>query len=296
MLLTVMTAISIVGVLTLMLATLLIVASRRFYVEEDPRLEQVEEMLPSNNCGGCGFPSCHMFAEALLSNETKPSKCTVGSQQDAELIATFLHVDVGTEVKRVARLACAGGSNVATRQADYKGEQSCAAAAQVAGGGKVCKWGCLGMADCASACTFDAITMDEHDLPHVDEAKCTACGDCVIACPKDLFSLKPVNQHLWVNCKNQEQGDDIQIHCSVACTACGRCAMDAPEQMISMQHNLPLIAYGPSDGFSEPADNKRAIERCPTGAIVWMSDSGKQTKGSKAASILRHSPVPPEDS
>ncbi len=92
----------------------------------------------------------------------------------------------------MARLACAGGTNVARNRARYEGLESCRAAALVAGGGKGCFWGCLGLADCAVVCDFDAIRMDAHELPVVDEAKCTACGDCVEACPKDLFSIHPV--------------------------------------------------------------------------------------------------------
>ena len=243
MAISVLTAVGIVGVLTLLLASLLIFASYKLHVEEDPRVGAVYNMLPHNNCGACGFPSCQMFAEALVEQRTVPSKCTVGSEQDKQAIADYMNVDAGQQVKQVARLACAGGENVATTQAQYQGMQSCRAATQVAGGGKTCFWGCLGLADCANVCDFDAIHMSEDGLPVVDEDKCTACGDCVTACPKDLFSLQPVTQHLWVQCKNLEQGDDMLSHCQVACTACGRCAMDAPNNLISMQDNLPQIHY-----------------------------------------------------
>ena len=300
MLISVITAITLVGLLTLMLATLLIFASRRLAVVEDPRLTQVEEMLPHNNCGACGFPSCHMFAEALVDNKTQPAKCSVGSQQDAEVIALFLNIDKGEQVKQVARLACAGGKNVATVQAEYRGMQTCNAAAQVAGGGKTCFWGCLGLADCAKACTFDAIHMDENGLPVVDEKKCTACGDCVLSCPKDLFSVQPVEQKLWVNCRNLEHGDEILNHCRVACTACGRCAQDAPNNVITMQNNLPHIQYDTSKELSvngqESIDHRNAIERCPTGAIVWFEPSGKAVKGTSARQTVRHTPLPAEQS
>ena len=60
------------------------------------------------------------------------------------------------------RLACAGGSNVARHRAHYVGLQTCAAAALVAGGGKACFWGCLGLGDCDRACEYDAIEMDRQ--------------------------------------------------------------------------------------------------------------------------------------
>ena len=157
-------------------------------------------------------------------------------------IAAVLGVDVGAVRKVVARLACAGGDNVARRRADYQGRSTCLAAAQVAGGGKDCYWGCLGFGDCATACDFDAIRMDQHALPVVDEERCTACGDCVDVCPKDLFSLQDADNRLWVRCKNGEFGDGILAACEVACTACARCAADAPE-VVTMADNLPLVDY-----------------------------------------------------
>src|SRR5512145_2522222 len=77
----------------------------------------------------------------------------------------------------------------ARTRARYDGVKSCRAASLVSGGGKGCSWGCLGLADCEVVCDFDAITMNRHGLPVVDEDKCTACGDCVEVCPKALFSL-----------------------------------------------------------------------------------------------------------
>ena len=127
--------------------------------------------------------------------------------QGREAIADYLGIAVGEQTRIVARLACAGGSNVARHRAHYSGEPSCLAAAQVAGGGKDCFWGCLGYGDCERVCDFDAISMSVNALPVVDSAVCTGCGDCVDICPKDLFSLHPEDHRLWVACKNLEQGD-----------------------------------------------------------------------------------------
>ena len=123
--------------------------------------------------------------------------------------------------------------------------------------------------------------MNPYSLPVVDLDKCTACGDCVEACPKDLFSLQPISHRLWVNCKNLEQGDDILEECQVACTACGRCAMDAPGGLIKMVHNLPVVDY------SKSHDTKTPIQRCPTGAIVWLDDEEGVIKGKEAKKIIR---------
>ncbi|MBM3289890.1 MAG: 4Fe-4S dicluster domain-containing protein, partial [Candidatus Hydrogenedentes bacterium] len=170
------------------LALALAAANRKFYVFEDPRIGEVEAMLPGANCGACGSPGCRAFAESTVEGKTSPGKCSVSSPEGIAAIAAHLGVDAGAEEKRVARLACAGGSNVAWMRARYEGMQTCRGAALVAGGGKGCAWGCLGLGDCARVCEFDAIRMNEYGLPVVDESKCTACGDCVEVCPKVLFS------------------------------------------------------------------------------------------------------------
>jgi ferredoxin len=136
------------------------------------------------------------------------------------------------------------------------------------------------LADCHVACDFDAIEMDSHRLPVVDEERCTGCGDCVKACPKDLFSLQPVSHRLWVACSSLAQGDEMLEDCEVGCTACGRCAMDAPSQ-IEMHRGLPVIDYGRGPLGSEPT------QRCPTGAIVWIDPARGPIKGRAAKLVVR---------
>ncbi len=278
---TIVTALIALGSLTLLLAIMLILANKKLYVYEDPRIDIVEDMLPKANCGACGHPGCRPFAEALVGGKVLPGKCTVSSDAGRQAIASFLGVDAGAEEKRVARLACGGGLNVAINRAKYEGIQSCQAASLVSGGGKGCFWGCLGLGDCEVVCDFDAITMNEFGLPVVDVNKCTACGDCVEVCPKDLFSLQPISNRLWVNCKNLEHGDDILEECQVACTACGRCAMDAPANLITMVNNLPVVNYSENHNTLVP------IQRCPTGAIVWLDDKEGIIKGRDSKKIIR---------
>ena len=186
---TIITALLALGTLTLVLALMLILANKKLYVYEDPRIETVDDMLPHANCGACGYPGCRPFAEALVSGSVLPGKCTVSSDEGRLAIANFLGVALGAEEKQVARLACAGGTNVALNRAKYQGLSSCQAAALVSGGGKGCFWGCLGHGDCEVVCDFDAIKMDPFSLPVVDMNKCTACGDCVEVCPKDAIEM-----------------------------------------------------------------------------------------------------------
>ena len=182
-----------------------------------------------------------------------------------DAIAEYLGVDPGQQETRVARLHCAGGRSQAYQIAEYWGFESCRAAAVVSGGGKGCSWGCLGLGDCQTACTFDAIAMNQDGLPRVDIDKCTACGDCVDACPRDLFEVVPLSQKLFVQCNSPLAGEAVRVMCSVACDACGRCAADAAPGLVRMEDNLPVVDYS-AGGPAQP----QAIFRCPTGAIQWL--------------------------
>lgn len=266
--------------LTLVLGTLLVIANHWLSVPQDPRVLNVEAMLPHTNCGSCGYPGCQSFAEGLVAGEVLPGKCTVSSPTDRQRIATYLGIQVGAVARQIARLACAGGTNVARNHAQYTGAPTCAAATLVAGGGKGCFWGCLGYGDCQVACTFDAISMNQHDLPVVSEQECTGCGDCVEACPKELFSLLPQDHRLWVTCRSQQSGEEMLADCQVACTACERCAMDAPGA-IHMKNNLPVVDY------SHSLATANATHSCPTGAIVWLDEELGPIKGRSARKIIR---------
>lgn len=252
--------------LGLFFALILAVAYRFLRVNEDPRIEATEDLLPGSNCGACGQPGCHAFAEQLVGGRVTPSQCTVASTDTVAEIAELLDVDPGRQERRVARLHCAGGRGQAYQIAEYRGFESCRAASVVSEGGKGCPWGCLGLADCELACGFDAIKMNTNGLPLVLLDRCTACGDCVSACPRDLFELVPLSHRLLVQCKAPLAGDMAVSLCVTACDACGRCASDAAPGLIRMEDNLPVIDYS-AGGPARPD----ATYRCPTGAIVWLT-------------------------
>lgn len=259
-------AVGILGGVGLVFATLIAIANRKLKVWEDPRIDVVAGMLPGANCGACGVPGCRAFAEKLVAGEGQPAGCNVATAETKAEIASYLGVDAGQSTKVVARMLCAGGIHVARQQAEYRGLATCAAAAAVAGGGKGCAWGCLGLADCVRSCTFDAMTMNADGIPVIDIDKCTACGDCVEACPKDLLALHPLDHRLLVQCRNLIAGDDVLEECRVACTACGKCVMDAGPGLISVASGVAVVDYRLND-----LADARAIERCPTGAIVWLT-------------------------
>jgi Na+-translocating ferredoxin:NAD+ oxidoreductase subunit B len=277
---TILGSVAILGGLGLLFGILIAVANRAFWVWEDPRIDQVTDLLPGSNCGACSQPGCRAFAEALIASKTEPAKCTVMGPDQVQTVASFLGVDAGEANRRVARLLCAGGADVAVQQADYRGLETCAAAAAVAGGGKGCTWGCLGLADCEVACDFDAIVMNANGIPVVIPELCTACGDCVEACPKNLFVLMPVEQKLIVQCRSLLEGDVAEAVCTVACNACGRCAVDAAPGLIEMKNGLAVIDYSKNE-LADPA----ATVRCPTKAIVWVEGAQFPFPGARHAAI-----------
>lgn len=272
-----LTAPAIMTGIGLFFGTILAVAQRFLKVDEDPRIEATNDLLPGTNCGACGEPGCLAFAEKLVAGKIEAGKCTVSTDEALENIAEFLQVDAGRGEKRVARLRCSGGTLQAHQIAEYRGFEGCRAAAIVSGGGKGCAWGCLGLGDCERACTFDAIHMNANGLPQVDTEKCRACPDCVAACPKDLFELVPLNQKLYVQCNIPLAGDAATQLCATACDACGRCAADAAPGLIRMEDNLPVIDYS-AGGPAAP----EATFRCPTRAIVWLEREQFQDQEARA--------------
>jgi len=151
----------------------------------------------------------------------------------------------------------------------------------VSGGGKGCAWGCLGLGDCETACTFDAIHMNANGLPQVDTEKCTACPDCMAACPRDLFELVPLRQNLFVQCNIPLAGAAATQLCSVACDACGKCVADAAPGLIHMEGNLPVIDYS-AGGPARPD----AVFRCATRSIVWLEKEQFQDQESRQVGVV----------
>jgi Na+-translocating ferredoxin:NAD+ oxidoreductase subunit B len=268
----ILTSVAILGGVGLTFGALIALTNRKMWVWEDPRIDGVAELLPGANCGACGYAGCRAFAEATVTGAATPAQCTVMGEDMVGDVATFLGVDAGAAEKRVARLLCAGGSDVAPYKARYSGISSCAAAVAVGGGGKGCAWGCVGLGDCSVACTFDAIVMNADGLPVVDIEKCTACGDCVDACPLDLFTIMPLDHHLVVQCRNLLNGDAATDVCTVACNACARCVQDAPTGLIEIRRGLAVIDY-----TRISLQNEKAIARCPTGAITWLDGAQFET-------------------
>lgn len=249
------------GALGLILSAGLVFAYQRLRVIEDPKVEQVAEVLPQANCGACGYSGCRAFAEAVVKGKTAPNSCPVGGEETAKQIAGLLGVTAGEMIKKVARLHCRGNFEAAKDRGTYVGISTCSAA-HLIGGNKQCSYGCLHFGDCARACLFNAIQMGEDGLPSVKEERCTACGKCVEACPRNLFELSPTSQNIIVFCRSLDRGATARKMCKNACIACGICVRACPEAIVLENNLAKIIDFKKIDPEKIPE-----IEKCPTDAI-----------------------------
>lgn len=261
------TTIMVVSGLAALLALLLFLVAKKFRVEEDPRIDDVEKMLPGANCGGCGFAGCRGMSEALVKQEDISSLyCPVGGGECMKKIATYLGKAAAEREPMVAVVRCAGSCENRPRVNRFDGAQSCVVASSLYAGETGCSFGCLGLGDCASVCEFGALQINPATgLPEVDEEKCTACGACVKACPKRIIELRkkaPKGRKIYVSCVNKEKGAVARKACKVACIGCGKCAKVCPFEAITVESNLAYI------DFTKCKMCRKCVAECPTGAIV----------------------------
>lgn len=272
-----LTAVATLGSIGAGSAAILYMVSRRFKVDEDPRIEEVKDALPAANCGGCGFPGCASFAEACVKAETLDDLyCPVGGEETMERVAAILGQQVAKTAKKIAVVRCSGSCEERPRLNHYDGASSCAVAAALYGGDTGCSFGCLGLGDCVDSCAFDAIHINPVTmLPEVVEDKCTACGACVKACPKDIIELRkqgPKSRRIYVSCVNKDKGGVARKSCNVACIGCGKCQQACPFDAITIENNLAYI----DDDKCRLC--RKCVPVCPTHAILELNFPPKKEK------------------
>ncbi|MDI3527903.1 MAG: H+/Na+-translocating ferredoxin:NAD+ oxidoreductase subunit [Tenuifilum sp.] len=273
----IVTAILVLGILGVVLAIVLYLVAQKFKVVEDPRIDQVEAVLPGANCGGCGYPGCRGFAEAVVkSDDLSALFCPVGGNDTMAKAAEIMGKTAEAKDPMVAVVRCSGSPVHRNRIVEYDGASSCKLATALYSGDTGCQYGCLGLGDCVAVCNFDAIYIDpETLLPVVDEEKCTACGACVKACPKSIIELRkkgPKGKRIYVSCINQDKGGPARKACKVACIGCGKCAKVCPHDAITIENNLAYIDYNKCKLC------RKCVAECPTGAILEINFPPRKKK------------------
>ncbi len=263
-----------IGSLGLLFGVGLAYASRKFAVEVDPKIEEIMDILPGANCGGCGYPGCSGYAEAVVKSGADPTLCAPGGDEVVQQISDILGIKPEKKEPQVAVVQCRGDKEKAPDKFEYNGIEDCSAAQLIMGGAKGCVYGCLGLGSCVRACPFGAMEMGDNGLPIVFEDKCTACGICVQTCPRGIMALIPRSQKVYLGCVSQDKAKAVKSVCKVGCIGCQLCSKEkvTPSGSIEMDGNLPKIVKPNEE------DLKKAFEKCPTNSFVLRGEEEKEAE------------------
>lgn len=263
-------AIAILGGLGLVFGLVLAAASKVFYVETDPRLDQLNECLPGANCGGCGFAGCGAYAEAVLKGEAPVGKCASGGNEAAKAMAAIMGVEAGEVTRKVALVRCSGARTYdaegnltkgAKMKATYEGFHDCLAASRVGGSGPLsCKFGCLGYGSCTKVCKYGAISV-KNGVAVVDEDLCVGCMACAQVCPRKIITAVEPSQNVIIACNSLAKGAVTNRACTIGCIGCGKCMKNCPSGAITITNNLAQIDSSKCTNCGECA------KVCPKGLI-----------------------------
>ena len=255
----------VMGAVGIVFGFILAVANKKFAMEVNPLIHEVEEVLPKGQCGACGFAGCANYAEAVVLNpDVAPNLCVPGKEAVAKLVAELTGKAAEKVEPRIAHVRCRGTGDKAVLSYNYKGVKDCKAASMLQGGPKGCKNGCVGFGNCVGVCNFGAMSMGENGLPVVDKKRCTGCGACETACPKSVIQMIPANAKAKVDCNSKDKGAIARKLCSAACIGCGICAKNCSYGAIEVKNNLAVVDH---KICMEKCSEATCIAKCPTGAI-----------------------------
>lgn len=257
-------------------------ANRKWAVEVDPRIHEVDEVLPKGQCGSCGYPGCMAYAEAVVTNpNVPPNLCTPGKDAVAKQVAEITGKKADAVETVIAFVRCAGTYGKAIRTGVYKGVKDCVSANILVGGDKGCTYGCLGYGTCVKVCMFDAIRMSPEGIPVVNPDKCTGCGKCVTVCPRTIITLTKPGIMVKVNCNSRDKGAIVRKHCQAGCIGCGMCAKQCPYGAIVIDNFLAIVD---SSICLEKCSEAVCLTKCPTKVIrpaIWGTVPGFEVKEEK---------------
>jgi len=265
------------SLLALISAVILFFIAQKFKIFEDPRIDEVQAVLPAANCGGCGFAGCRSLADALVKADTfEGLNCPVGGAEVMASAAKILGKEAPVVDPLVAVLLCNGTPEYRPRTSKYNGASDCRISNNLYIGETDCSYGCLGMSDCVRACSFNAIHIDNlTELPVIVDDKCVACGACMKACPRNIIELRKKakkDRKIYVACSNCDKGGPARRACKVACIACSKCLKVCEFGAISIENNLAYI------DAKKCTFCRKCVTECPTNSILEINFAPRKTK------------------
>jgi H+/Na+-translocating ferredoxin:NAD+ oxidoreductase subunit B len=273
------------SLLAFLSAVILYVVAQKFKVYEDPRIDEVQALLPAANCGGCGFAGCRNLAEALVKADTfEGLNCPVGGAPVMQDAARILGKTAPEVDPTVAVLLCNGSPDNTPRTSHYNGASDCRISNSLYIGETDCIYGCLGNGDCVRSCKFDAMYMDQSTvLPVIIDDKCVSCGACVKACPRNLIELRrkaKKDRKIFVACSNCDKGGPARKACKVACIACNKCFKVCEFDAITIENNLAYI------DAAKCTFCRKCVPECPTNAIIELNFPPRKPKVEVQAEVV----------
>ncbi len=163
-------AIIVLGGLALALGAVLGYAAIRFKVEGNPVVEQVDSILPQAQCGKCGYPGCHPYAEAIVKGEANINLCPPGGEGAMRALAQLLDKEPQPVGANESGLHPEPAKMVAF----------------------IDETRCIGCTLCIQACPVDAIVGTNKMMHTVVAGECTGCELCVKPCPVECILMTPM--------------------------------------------------------------------------------------------------------
>jgi len=265
------------SLLALISAVILYFVAQKFKVFEDPRIDDIQAVLPAANCGGCGFAGCRNFAEELVKSDSfEGLNCPVGGADVMGAAAKILGREAPVVDPLVAVLLCNGTPEFRPHTSVYDGAADCRISNNLYAGETDCSYGCMGLGDCFRACAFDAMYMDSTlELPVIIDDKCVACGACVKACPRHLIELRKKakkDRKIYVACSNCDKGGPAGKACKVACIGCSKCLKICEFDAITIENNLAYI------DAKKCTFCRKCVSECPTNSIIELNFPPRKVK------------------